>query len=289
MPNRFIKESICSSENIDQLTEFQEIFFYRLVVNCDDFGRFDARPKLLASRLFPLRDIPNEKVNETLAALEDADLILVYSVKGHPYLQVKTWEKHQQRRATESRYPAPEDADDATPCGEKISDDNACNQLISNDNNCDQTITNDNKCPRIRIRNTYSNNDNRIRQPRAEDADSDQLISDDEAGKIRDDHDRLLTAAEDAGFTMSNDVRAALIALYAEHGLEKVLDGLKSCVEHGAPRLAYLRACMTDRPKQEQGPPGKTVTAQQYQQRNYSGEQEEAMKRMLELGGINIA
>ena len=115
------------------------------------------------------------------------------------------------------------------------------------------------------------------------------FLDDNDARELQNDQNRVLTAAEDAGFTMSNDVRAALIALYAEHGLEKVLDGLKSCVEHGAPRLAYLRACMTDRPKNEQGPPGKTVTAQQYQQRDYSGEQEEAMKRMLELGGINIA
>ena len=70
------------------------------------------------------------------------------------------------------------------------------------------------------------------------------LVDDDEAHAIQIDQDRVLDAAEDAGFKMSNDVRAALIALYADHGLEKVLDGLKSCVDHGAPNLAYLRACM---------------------------------------------
>ena len=75
MPNRIIKESICTSENIDRLTEFQEVFFYRLMVNCDDFGRFDARPKLLSSRLFPLRDVSTETVMETLDALREADLV----------------------------------------------------------------------------------------------------------------------------------------------------------------------------------------------------------------------
>ena len=55
MPNRIIKESICTSDSINQLTPFQEVFFYRLLVNCDDYGRLDARPEVLASKLYPLR------------------------------------------------------------------------------------------------------------------------------------------------------------------------------------------------------------------------------------------
>lgn len=42
MPNRIIKESICVSESIDSLSWFDEVFFYRLIVNCDDYGRLDA-------------------------------------------------------------------------------------------------------------------------------------------------------------------------------------------------------------------------------------------------------
>ena len=80
--------------------------------------------------------------------------------------------------------------------------------------------------------------------------------------------------------------RAALIALYAQYGLVKVLDGLKSCVEHGAPKLAYLRACLTDKPKKA---PGKAVIAQQYEQRDYGSEQDDAMKRMLAMGGYSSA
>ena len=125
---------------------------------------------------------------------------------------------------------------------------------------------------------------------RAEDDDDELMISlmisDQEAGEIRNDHDRILDAAEDAGFTMSNDVRAALIALYAQYGLVKVLDGLKSCVEHGAPKLAYLRACLTDKPKKA---PGKAVIVQQYEQRDYGSEQDDAMKRMLAMGGYSSA
>ena len=86
---------------------------------------------------------------------------------------------------------------------------------------------------------------------------------------------------------MSNDVRATLIALYADHGLQKVLDGLRSCVEHGAPNLAYLKAVLRGESRK---PSGKTVPAQQYGQRDYSSEQDEAMARMLSMmGGADSA
>lgn len=257
MPNRILKESICTSENIDQLTCFQETFFYRLMVTCDDFGRFDARPKLLSSRLYPLRSISVEDVEETLQALEEADLIFVYTVKGHPYLQLKTWAEHQQTRASKSKYPDPDSVD--------------CNQLQSDDINCNQSTTDDDKCPRNRIRNRNTIIDNRNRNT---DEDADE-----EFHKIQADHDRVLDAAEDAGFKMSNDLRASLIAMYADHGLQKVLDGLKTCVKYGAPTLAYLEAVLRGDPKKPK--PGKTVSAQQYEQRSYSGEQEEAMRRMI--------
>ena len=110
------------------------------------------------------------------------------------------------------------------------------------------------------------------------------FIDDDDAREIQTEHDRVLDAAEDAGFKMSNDVRAALIALYADHGLQKVLDGLKSCVDHGAPNLAYLKAVLKGEPRKEK-PSGKIVNAQKYEQRDYSDEQEDAMRRMLQLGG----
>lgn len=122
MPNRIIKESICTSENIDQLTAFQETVFVRLMVNCDDFGRFDARPKILASRLFPLKDLKLSQVDDALRALALADLIILYEVDGKPFLQMKTWAKHQQVRAKNSKYPSP--------------DEGICNQMQSIDIKC---------------------------------------------------------------------------------------------------------------------------------------------------------
>ena len=95
MGNRILKESIVTSDNLDLLTAFQENFFFRLLVCVDDYGRMDARPKLLSVRLYPLKNIPEETVSDSLRALEEANLIFLYQVNGRPYLQIVTWERHQ--------------------------------------------------------------------------------------------------------------------------------------------------------------------------------------------------
>lgn len=250
MPNRIIKESICTSENIDSLSLFAEVTFYRLMVNADDFGRFDARTKILASRLFPLKEIPTEKMQEALSELVNADLVTVYFADGKPFLYLNSWDKHQQKRATKSKYPSPNES--------------ICNQMISDDI----------KCPReSRIEN---------RETRIENRESDSGIGDEEAAEILSDHNRILDAAEDAGFQKTNSVRARLIDLYAAHGLQKVLDGINSCVTHGAPNLAYLEACMKDQPKKAGTP---SPATKEYEQRDYSGKDKEALDRMLAMMG----
>ena len=108
MPNRIIKESICTSENIDSLSWFEEVFFYRLMVNCDDYGRLDARPAIIKSKLFPLKHITHEQITQTLNKLSTEGMVILYEVDGKPYLQLVTWKKHQQVRATKSKYPAPD-------------------------------------------------------------------------------------------------------------------------------------------------------------------------------------
>ena len=122
MPNRILKESICTSDSIDQLSAFQETMFYRMIVNCDDYGRMDARAKILASRLFPLKDIRSAQIEDALRALTSAELVILYEVDGKPFLQMKTWDKHQQIRAKKSKYPAPNEG----ICKQMISDDSKC-------------------------------------------------------------------------------------------------------------------------------------------------------------------
>ena len=128
MPNRILKESICTSDSIDQLSAFEETVFYRLIVNCDDFGRFDGRPKIIASKLFPLKDIRTNQIESALRALTSAELVILYEVDGKPFLQMKTWDRHQQIRAKKSKYPAPESGN--------ITSASICNQMISDDSTC---------------------------------------------------------------------------------------------------------------------------------------------------------
>lgn len=120
MPNRIIKESICTSDTIDRLSWFDEVVFYRLIVNCDDYGRFDGRGAILKSRLFPLRGgISERSIRDAVRRLQAAGLVFCYQAEGRPYLQLTTWDKHQQVRAKKSKYPAFEsgaaEAEDMAP------------------------------------------------------------------------------------------------------------------------------------------------------------------------------
>ena len=117
MPNRILKESICRSDSIDSLSWFEEVLFYRLMVVCDDFGRFDGRVQIIKGTCFPLKDITNKDIEKALDKLSAVGLVRAYEVQGRPYLQLVTWEQHQQIRAKKSKYPEFE-----------IS----CNQMISN-------------------------------------------------------------------------------------------------------------------------------------------------------------
>ena len=133
MPNRILKESICESEKVNRLAWHEEVFFYRLIVNCDDYGRFDARPKILRTRLFPLKigDMTESTVQSILQKLAVAGLVLLYEYGGRPYLQLTTWEKHQQIRAKKSKYPDPSLGNPVFP-----SEDNAEKNMKSNDSIC---------------------------------------------------------------------------------------------------------------------------------------------------------
>ena len=111
MPDRIIKESSCTSDTLNMLSDFEERFWWRLTVNCDDFGRCDARPAILKSKLFPLADGKTHKdMSKALSRLASVGLVKVYEVDGRPFLQVVKWDKHQRIRAKRSKYPSPDDA-----------------------------------------------------------------------------------------------------------------------------------------------------------------------------------
>ena len=108
MPNRIIRESICTSDSIDGLSWFEEVLFYRLIVSCDDFGRYDGRAAIIKNRLFPLKEnLTLKTVENALHGLASAGLVALYTSQGKRFLYLPTWGKYQNQRAKESKYPEP--------------------------------------------------------------------------------------------------------------------------------------------------------------------------------------
>lgn len=137
----------------------------------------------------------------------------------------------------------------------------------ANESNGNQTKAKESKGKQNAI-----NNDNDINTDK--NIVNESFLDDDEARAIQRDHDRLYDAAEDAGFKMSNSLRASLIRLYTENGMDKVLSAMDECVRHGAPNLAYLEAVLKGKPKAAK-PQVKVLNAQQYGQRDYTNVQDE--------------
>ena len=123
MPNRILKESICTSDSIDALDWFGEVLFYRLLVNCDDYGRFDGRTAVIKNRLFPLKTegLTLKNVEVAINKLVSIGLVCRYEANGKPFLFLPTWNEHQQIRAKKSKFPEPEII---------------CNHLLSSDSKC---------------------------------------------------------------------------------------------------------------------------------------------------------
>lgn len=108
MPNRIIREGIITSEAVNSLSWEAETFYRRLLSVVDDFGRFDARPSVLRSALYPLKldSMREDSVQRCLKSCEAARLVVLYSVEGKEYLEVTNF--RQQVRSKKSKYPAPD-------------------------------------------------------------------------------------------------------------------------------------------------------------------------------------
>ena len=88
MPNRIIRESICRSDSIDSLSWFEEVLFYRLIVNADDYGRFDGRESIINAYCFPLKELRNKQIGDALNSLASAGMVYTYMVEAKPFLQI---------------------------------------------------------------------------------------------------------------------------------------------------------------------------------------------------------
>jgi hypothetical protein len=129
MPNRILKESVCTSPEVEELSDGAEVLFYRLTVKADDHGRHDGRLAVMKALCFPIRKRMTEsklarQLVELMVTTPDS-LVKMYEVEGRPYLQIVKWEKHQRVRATASKFPPPSD-------GKPLSPADICPQMFAN-------------------------------------------------------------------------------------------------------------------------------------------------------------
>lgn len=110
MPNRIIKESICVSEKIAALSDFEFRLWVGLITAVDDAGRGDARAAIIKGRVFPLRErITIKDIDAALLRLAAKGCVSLYEVEGKPYFWFPTWGKHQRIRDCKPKYPSPEE------------------------------------------------------------------------------------------------------------------------------------------------------------------------------------
>lgn len=75
----------------------------------DDQGRLRDNAALIRSNIFPLDDIPLEKIESAVQSYNTAGRIVRYEKDGKKLIQIVNWWKHQKPRwASASKYPAPD-------------------------------------------------------------------------------------------------------------------------------------------------------------------------------------
>ena len=109
MPNRLLKEGICTSDAINMLSSDSEVLFYRLLVVSDDFGNMDGRIAIIKSMCFPLKEkLTTDKITSWMDELVVAKLIQRYKTEeGKEYISILKWN---QRQRANAKYPPPTDS-----------------------------------------------------------------------------------------------------------------------------------------------------------------------------------
>lgn len=104
MPNRYLREGILTSERVNKLAPHAEVFYRRLMSVVDDYGRFEANPKLLRASCYPLRvdEVREADISRWLTEVESAGLIALYAANGKNYLELLGLGEP---RAKSSKYP----------------------------------------------------------------------------------------------------------------------------------------------------------------------------------------
>lgn len=232
MPDRIIKESIKRSRTLNELSPFEEVCFYRILVTVDDYGRFYRDPQILKSELFPRKpDMTVKSIDDAFETLERVSLIKSYCVGEEKYLQIIQWGKHQRTRATKSKFPD-ENGNYTTRDSKSRTSDNKCQQMSDNGQQM---------CP-----NAKANTKAKANSAREEGPKDGLVLTDEQIREIQRDHSDIIDKMEYIGFEMSQATIDSVIDLYAEHGKEKLLTAMDECKGVNGNKLRYLRKVLAN-------------------------------------------
>lgn len=108
MPNRVIRDSILSNRQVEKLDWFQQVLLVRLILSCDDYGRYFAAPDIIRSYLFGISPgVTLDQVTEGMERLEELGFLFTYGVEGEIYCTFPQWSKYQVCRTRREKFPAP--------------------------------------------------------------------------------------------------------------------------------------------------------------------------------------
>lgn len=237
MPSRIIKESIRGSEDLASVSAEAERLFWRLIVTADDFGRFDARPKTIIGQCLTafLGMVTAKQVETWLNELEAAGLVNLYTVEDRPYLVLTKWDKHQRRRAKDSKFPPPDDS-----CGHLLSSDSKRGQS--------RTFAAYNENENVNENEFENGNENENENGESLTANHEvaaSLESTDSSSSLDLQFGQVILLYESEGFgPLTKTVGDEIQILYDEYGPVWLTESLKESVMQNKRRLSYAKSIL---------------------------------------------
>ena len=102
MANRILRDWTFS-ENVDSLSYESEVFFTRLIMKADDYGKFHGSEKLLKAALFPLRNVSSNQLQKMISECVKSGIIITYTIDSKQYIQILNF--GQRLRVMSSKFP----------------------------------------------------------------------------------------------------------------------------------------------------------------------------------------
>ena len=95
---RMLHKSISVSTQVNKMSVEARLLFTWLVPHADDEGKLHGECEYIKAVVVPMCKWSVRKVEKLLNEMVKADLIIWWNIKEERFIQLKTWENHQQIR-----------------------------------------------------------------------------------------------------------------------------------------------------------------------------------------------